>query len=117
MKTLVPSMTGLLLMIMSLTTQADCQPSWCKNAKTNSEIAVCKSELLRSADALMNLLYKSILNNDNVLMGVRGTVRGDQKDFLTLRDQIAYSEQGLQHIYIDRITTLQNTLKQFLPDI
>lgn len=98
-------------------TYADCQLSWCKKAKTTAEKAVCRNKVLRASDELMNLLYSNILNNKNILMGTRGTVKDDQRAFIKLRDEVAYSEMALQNIYLDRIAELQNIIKQNQPDI
>lgn len=98
-------------------TYADCQLSWCKKAKTTAEKTICRSKVLRASDELMSLLYSDILNNKNILMGTRGTVKDDQRAFIKLRDEVAYSEQALQNIYINRIVELQNIIKQNQPDI
>ncbi|HHC75117.1 MAG TPA: hypothetical protein ENK78_08590, partial [Thiothrix sp.] len=82
-----------IVLIMPLLAQADCKPSWCKYAKTDSEKAVCKSRLLRSADELMVQIYKQIIKSPNVLMGMRNAVKDDQKKFLELREEVSYSEQ------------------------
>ena len=104
-------------MAMSLSVQADCKLSWCSKAKTTAEKTVCKSDVLRASDTLMNLLYQRIFKHQNILMGTRGTVRDDQRAFISLRNEVSYSEQALQHLYIERITALQNTLKQAEPDL
>jgi len=116
MKTLVIGLASILL-ITPLLAHADCKPSWCKYAKTQSEKAVCKSRVLRSADELMVQIYKQIIKNPNVLMGMRGAIKDDQKKFLKRREDVAYSEQALQNVYLNRILELQTTLREYQDDI
>jgi uncharacterized protein len=96
---------------------ASCSPNWCKNAKTSAEKAVCHSSTLRAADVLMNLLYKQIFTLDNLFMGERDAIKDDQHAFLALRDDMAYSPDALQRIYIKRIAELQAIIKQHQGDI
>ena len=111
------SILSLVLISSAPNLYAACSPNWCKNAKTHAEKTVCHSNTLRAADVLMNILYKQIFELDNLLMGKRDAIKDDQHAFLKLRDDMAYSPDALQRIYIKRIAELQDIIEEYQGDI
>ena len=101
--------------VLTLSAQANSTPSWCKskNLKTVEQY-ICDSQILGSADTLLNELYKSVMSykGKEGQEGMwAGEVKGSQVEWIKERNKLEDEDEVLGS-YMGRIDDLYATLKE-----
>ena len=82
----------------------------CTKARAADEVAVCRSRDLSEMDVRMATLFE--VNTSLVLMGQRGAMQDEQRDWLKRRAGCGSNVACLRTVYQVRIAELQRTFEE-----
>lgn len=81
----------------------------CDRARTSDEIAICNNRELNDLDVKMATMFD--IAKGFVLMGQRGAMQDDQREWLAQRRRCGASVGCLRRFYRKRIGELEDTLR------